>query len=354
MAEHNPDDSTSSGAQSSRYRHLIAHIQDAVVEFEFINDVPIVSDVNNSFVEIFGFERTAIVGDPLNEWIVPEWKEDEAEELDRRSISGEINYRRVKRKTSTGLREFLYRGIPYEMDTRPQGGFAVYTDLTELNWSEQRFDVLNRILRHNLRNRTNIISGYLSNLFVQLSGTDAEETEVEETLRRAIGDLERLIEEADAVRQVVETSGSADTVVDCVQLIQNAVGKYRRSHASATIETELPDAVPIHATSSLRYAIESLIDNAIRHNPASSPYVRIRVEDTEFSEWVSLYVEDDAPIIPAMEKNVITGTAEITPTYHGAGLGLWLVKWTAEVFGGELLFEKSTFGGNSVHLRLPK
>jgi signal transduction histidine kinase len=55
-----------------------------------------------------------------------------------------------------------------------------------------------------------------------------------------------------------------------------------------------------------------------------------------------------------MEKDVITGTAEITPTHHGAGLGLWLVKWTAEIFGGELLFEKSEFGGNRIHLRLHK
>ena len=106
------------------------------------------------------------------------------------------------------------------------------------------------------------------------------------------------------------------------------------------------------ATSNLQFAIESLIDNAIKHNPSDSPYVRIRAEYADADEWMNLYVEDDGPMLPAMDKRVVAGTAEISPTNHGAGLGLWLVKWTTEIFGGELLFEESEFGGNSVHLRL--
>ncbi len=44
--------------------------------------------------------------------------------------------------------------------------------------------------------------------------------------------------------------------------------------------------------------------------------------------------------------------AEITPTRHGSGHGLWLVKWTAERFGGGLSFGERDPGGNSVRVRL--
>lgn len=352
MSEEVTNEESVSTLRSSRHRHLIEHIQDAVVEFEFENDQPIITDVNNSFVEIFGYERSAAVGEPLNELVVPEWKAKEAQGFDQAVLSGEVTYQRVKRKTSSGLREFLYRGIPYRTELDAEGGFAVYTDLTELNWNEQRFHVMNRILRHNLRNKTNIIDGHLSNLFQRLEKTEVEETEVKDTLESAVDDLERLIEEAHAVRTIIEESRNEDTVVDCVPLIQDAVSIHRQSCPSATIETELPEALPVCATSNLQFAIESLIDNAIKHNPSDSPYVRIRAEYADADEWMNLYVEDDGPMIPAMEKRVVAGTAEISPTNHGAGLGLWLVKWTTEIFGGELLFEESEFGGNSVHLRL--
>lgn len=346
------DNKSISELQSSRHRHLIEHIQDAVVEFEFDSDTPIITDVNNSFVEIFGYERTAVIGEPLNEWIVPEWQTKEAQDFDQLVLSGEVTYQRVKRKTASGLREFLYRGIPYRTEIDVRGGFAVYTDLTKLNWNEQRFHVMNRILRHNLRNKTNIIDGHLSILFQQLDNTELEITETKKTLESAVGDLERLIEEAHAIRTIIGESGTEGNTVDCVPLIEEAVKIHRQSCPSANIEIELPEALPVRATSNLQFAIESLIDNAIKHNPSGSPYVLIRAEYADSDDWVNLYVEDDGPIIPSIEKEVVTGTIAISPTNHSAGLGLWLVKWTTEKFGGELLFEESEFGGNSVHIRL--
>lgn len=353
MTEDDTTDDSTTTLRSSRHRHLIEHIQDAVVEFEFDDDdSPFITDVNKSFVSIFGYERTAVVGESLNRLVVPEWKTQEAHNFDQMVLAGEITYQRVKRKTATGLREFLYRGVPYSAEMDVDGGFAVYTDLTEVNWNEQRFQVMNRVLRHNLRNKTNIIDGHLSNLLQQLDDTELADTELANTLTSAVDDLERLIEEAHAMRTIIDEADNEIAEVDCVPLIQNAVNIHRQAFPSAVIETELPDSLVLRATSNLQFAIESLIDNAITHNPATSPHVRIRAEYSDADDWVHLYVEDDGPVIPDMEKEVIAGTTTISPTNHGAGLGLWLVKWTTEIFGGELLFEESEFGGNRVHLRL--
>ena len=95
-----------------RYHHLIEHVQDAVVEFELVDSEPIVNEVNRAFVEVFGYPADEIVGESLNEWVVPGWKLGEAEQLDSNTASGEINYKQVTRETANGLRAFLHRGVP--------------------------------------------------------------------------------------------------------------------------------------------------------------------------------------------------------------------------------------------------
>jgi PAS domain S-box-containing protein len=348
-----PDQDRGIDAAAARYRSLTEHIQDAVVEFELEQGRPVVRTVNDAFVEVFEYDRDVIEGEHLNDWIVPEWQMEEARELDERTGSGEINYRRVKRETASGLREFLYRGIPFDEDAIATDGIAVYTDLTDIARHERRLQVMNRILRHNLRNKVNVISAHTSRLLDELDAEDAAEyTGVAATVEDAAHELETLTEEAKHIQAIVD-SEVGDVAVDCVPIVQQIARGYRKSWPAADIRTDLPPSLTVDADSRLRYAIESLVDNALEHNPAESPTVRIRGAEADADGWVCIRVDDDGPGIPTHERRVITGDAEITSTQHGSGLGLWLVKWTTELFGGEVSFAESDLGGNSVRLRLP-
>jgi PAS domain S-box-containing protein len=338
---------------STRYHHLVEHLQDAVVEFELVDGVPVVRKVNAAFGDIFGYDPDAIRGESLNEWIVPDWQGEEARRLDDRTADGEINYRRVTRETTNGLREFLYRGIPMDDDDIRTDGFAVYTDLTEMTRHERRLKVLNRVLRHNLRNKVNVIAASTSRLLDALDDRSIECVETAARVEGAAHDLETLTREARNIKTVMDSEVD-DPAIDCVPLIQRIVAEYRRRVPSVTIEMQSPDSMAVKANGHLRFAIESLIDNAIEHNPADEPTVRVRVTAARAEGWANIYVDDDGPRIPADERAVLTGDAEITPTRHGSGLGLWIVKWTTELFGGDLSFATSDLGGNSVRLRLPR
>lgn len=335
----------------SRYHHLIAHIQDAVVEFEVVDGEAIVRTVNNAFVEIFGYEPDQIRGDSLNEWIVPDWRVDEARRLDERIASGDVNYQRVSRETSTGLREFLYRGIPYG-DSARTDGIAIYTDLTEISRKQRRLKVMNRVLRHNIRNNANIITGHMTRLRTEIDTDATAAASVAATIESAAHELERLSEEAANIQRVLQGPPSDDSRIDCVSVVQSVAREHRKRSSRAEITSELPESLEVKADSRLRFAIDSLVDNAVRHNPSRSPRVRIRVEEDDRTDWVTIHIDDDGPQIPLDERNVITGTREITATQHGSGLGLWLAKWTVELFGGDLSFATSEFGGNDVSIRL--
>lgn len=344
---------------SGRYRHLIEHVQDAVVEFDFVDDEPIVRSVNRAFVDVFGYDPGEIRGGSLNDWIVPDWKREEARRLDERSAAGDVNYQQVKRETATGLREFLYRGVPYAEgdEAARDGGFAVYTDLTEISRNERRLKVLNRILRHNIRNNANVVAGHTTRLLAEMDRRDDEAVDVAATIERAAHELERLADEAGNIRRVLRRPTEEGDEIDPVPLVRSVVEDHRERSPAADISLSLPESASVLGDSRLRYAVDSLVDNAIEHNPSPTPRVRVSVEGATAAsdpdgEWIVLRVEDDGPRIPPDEREVILDSAEITPTHHGSGLGLWLTELTVETFGGDLAFDRSDMGGNDVSIRL--
>ena len=348
------DENTSIGRADGggRYGHLIEHIQDAVVEFELADGEPIVVGVNRAFAETFGYEAADARGEALNDLIVPVWLRDEAHALDERTAAGEVNYQRVKRETTDGLREFLYRAIPYGDDRAGEGGFAVYTDLSGFVQNERRARVMNRVLRHNLRNKANVIVAHTARLLDAFDEQSAERTDAVATVERAANALQQLTEEAGEIHRVLNAAEVTKTV-DCVPMVRRVVETHRRESPEAVIETDLLTSMSVRANGHLDVALDSLVDNAIRHNPSETPHVCVRVVP-EGEGWATVHVADDGPPIPAAERDVVTGDAEITPTRHGSGLGLWLVKWTVETFGGELSFGESDLGGNDVRVRLPR
>ena len=339
-------------ASADGLRHLIEHIQDAIVAFELVDEDPIVRGVNKAFVEQFGYPRDELLGTDLNERIVPPWRCEEASMLDRRTAGGEINYQQVQRQTASGLREFLYRGIPYADVKSVVDGYAVYTDLTETTQRERQLKVLNRLLRHTLRNKASVIGGNVELLLSKSDPDDAETERAAMEAKEAAEELRELSDEAMQINRVLDTRAASATTVDIVPILHNVVGRFRDRHSSASIETDIPEAASVVVTTGFRGAVDGLVENAIEHNPVSDPRVVVRIEPGPEGEWLDLTVADDGPPIPPADREVITGEAEITQTHHGRGLGLWLVKWTVERSGGQLSFGESDIGGNCVRLRL--
>jgi len=349
------DDTTRTGgwqiADIEGFVHLIEHIQDAIVAFKFVDGQPTVRAVNEAFVSTFGYDREQVLEQSLNRFVVPEWLLAEAAELDQRTESGEINYRQVQRRTTDGLRDFLYRGIPYECGDEIDG-FAIYTDLTDIVRKERQLKVLHRILRHNLRNELMRITGYLNDLIAGLDDESELKTHIEETIQSPVDNLRTLTDEATQINRVLSASQDDLTEVDAVAILRDSVKRLRRQFPDATVEADLQSTAPVVATTELRTAVDNVLENAVEHNPADSPRVAVSIVSDEADEWIDILVEDDGPLIPEDEREVVSGRAEITPRKHASGLGLWLVKWTVETYGGNVYFEESDLGGNRIRLRL--
>lgn len=211
-----------------------------------------------------------------------------------------------------------------------------------------RLSVLNRVLRHNLRNDLNAIDGYAE---VLAEGT-ADRDEYLARIRGLTADLQSIGEKARYIEQVVATNRERrPTPLSAV--VEQTVDTVRASSPDCTIVVET-DADATVDESVLEPVLRELLENACRHNEAGSPEIRIETSvEASGDRPVTIRVADDGPGIPEHELAPLREGAE-TPLEHGSGLGLWLVEWGAKTLGGRVTFEANEPRGTLATLRLPR
>lgn len=342
--------------ERDRFTYLFEHLPDPVVDVEFVDEKPLVRSVNPAFTEVFGYEADRVHGDSLNSFIIPSSLDSEAKSIDRRTLQGRLNDREVRRKTASGIRHFLFRGVPYERDGTHGGqyGLGIYTDITEQKERERYLQVINRILRHNLRNDLTVVSGYAEMLAEAVD--DPEMAGYASSIQEVANELSELSETArDLERIVGRRDDDGLDAVEVTSRITEVVEEYRASYPDAKIVTDLPDQ--LHATADERLAdvFDQLLEKALTHNDQSPPEVEIRLDTDESSlesaDDVSIAVYDNGSGIPERERAVITDDREITQLDHATGIGLWLVKWVMESYGGTLDIGERSGHGSHVTLR---
>jgi two-component system sporulation sensor kinase A len=105
-----------------------------------------VLDINPRFTELFDYSSEEAVGKMLNDLIVPEDKQEEAEKLTRESMTGYIYVETVRKRKDGSLIPVLMSAAPITIEDQFIGCIVLYADITErkkmeeqLRQSEERF-----------------------------------------------------------------------------------------------------------------------------------------------------------------------------------------------------------------------
>jgi len=204
-------------------------------------------------------------------------------------------------------------------------------------------DVLNRILRHNLRNNMNVILGRSD-----MIREDGGETEHVDAIK---GEARRLVEIGEKARAIHDTLDAEveAKVRPAEAFVSPVVADVRESFPAADISLEAEDGVWIEAGALFETAVENILDNAVRHNDGDAT-VTVAVEQR--GDDVVVAVADDGPGIHPYEIEAIREHRE-TPLQHGSGLGLWLASWIVDQYDGEVTFADNEPSGTVVALELP-
>ena len=234
---------------------------------------------------------------------------------------------------------------------------AIQTDITDrkqleerLRDSIQQLRVIDRVLRHNLRNDMNVIEGFAQIVEEESTGeTAAYATRIRETSEklRVLTDKERKI------TKFLSDQPSTEPV-DLAETVEAVVAAVNDRHSNADVTTRRPESgtSTARATPSIGQAVEELVENAVVHSDRERPSVDVRIERDD--DAARVVVADDGPGIPEMERAVLTGETEIEPLYHGSGLGLWLVNLVVSQSDGTLTFDENEPRGSVVVIELPR
>jgi len=236
--------------------------------------------------------------------------------------------------------------------SRPTGHALVVRDVTLSRSRKQRLEVLNRVLRHNLRNDMTVIQGYAEIL------DEDDDTGMADAI---LGTTTGLLELAEKARDIEQTLGMETVTavsVSLTELLDAIVTEYRTRYPTHTITFDAPPDLTVSTDPAVvELIVENLVENALEHHPTTAPgdtatdggaMVHVGVETDD--DGVTILVRDDGDGIPANELRVIRDGEE-SPLEHGSGLGLWLAQWCTTRIGGNISFE--TTDGTTVRIWLP-
>jgi len=321
------------GSDVTEYAHLVEEAEDGLYMMDESGRFTI---VNEAFVDLTGYDREEIIGARPSLLL-------EDEDLER--VNDRIRVTRRSGDTSGSMLttintksgqqkpvEIRFSLLPSEEMYRGLTGVA--RDVRARRHREQKLDVLSRVLRHNVRNKVNLIVGHAS---VVQNADDERYRTAAEHIEQAAQSLMELSEKARTAQTEVGFNPAREGQTDLAELLEHLAVQFRRDYPNVRLKTNLPEELITDTPKSYRIAVSELIENAIEHNPDADPVVTVKLEETE--EGIRTTVEDECPPIPKTERQAINEGQE-TPLVHSIGIGLWLANWVADTVNGKLEFER--------------
>ena len=294
-------------------------------------------DVNEAAAELFDSSEASMIGEPIRSVI---------DGLEQTNLPVGATGT-VPLQTSKGRRQFRFRvSAVTESETadesNPVARTVLFEDVTDQQTREQRLAVLNRILRHNVRNELDVILAYADQI---------EDHEIQTAIREhttKLLDLSKKVRDAESV--MTERTDSPEEV-DVPEIITSVVATFQKDEYKGKITLDCPEELRTRSHRAvLEKVITELVENAIEHSDKESPQVTISVRQLP-DVPVEISIADDGPGLPEREQEILAAGTE-TQLKHGRGIGLWFVNWAVTQLGGELQFQPNTPEGSIVTIRL--
>ena len=222
----------------------------------------------------------------------------------------------------------------FEFAIYPAGHFTAETgpiftgrNVTHEHFTAQRREVITRVLRHNLRNDMEIVSGYLEIVRQQCEHADQSAIDEVEAVADKLLSLGEKMREIDAR---LTDSNNRLRRVNLRETTTRVVEEYHEAHPAVTFRVNVGDYV-IAGSSLVRDAIAELIENAIEHTTTADKetVITITADEQANGAEIDLTVVDNGQGIPRGEAEAISEATE-SKLNHSSGVGLWLVKWITD------------------------
>ncbi|WP_435062154.1 sensor histidine kinase [Halobaculum sp. EA56] len=295
----------------------------------------VITDVNEAAREFTGYSREELIGSTPRCLVNDD---DVYAEIEETVLGGDAWVGEFESTAKDG--QVVYgRGsiAPLTFDGEVHGYVAVFTDMTSHRRYEESLRILNRVLRHNLRNDANVVLGHIERVADEVVDRieSPEATDLLDSLDTAADRVDDMLDRARTTRRFSGVlAGEHGTLrpTDLSAAVEEAVGD--APTANVVVEDEVSGPTPVLADEMLSAALYAVIENAVEHNDKSQP--ELTLTTTEHPDQVVLSIADNGPGIHPSRHDEIFGNGEHTQVEHGEGLSLFFVDRLMEMYGGEV------------------
>lgn len=331
-----------------KYEQLIDNTPDGIAQLSLDGEI---LAANEAVATEFGVAQSDLVGRQLSEFLPEDLAAGRLEECKRALTTDNA----VTFQDSLGVRHFHNIAVPLST-VGNESVQLVSREITHQKHNERKLEqkneslaMINRIVRHDINNDLQLL----------VSWSEQLEDHVDEAgmtfLERIQSTSDHMAELTATARDFVQSLDSEDDPdlepVALRSVLETEIEKKRASYADAAIVAEDIPQVTVRANELLSSVFGNLLSNAVRHNGADNPEVRVGVEETNTD--VRVRIEDNGPGIPDGRKQDIFGKGKTDADSPGTGLGLFLVSTLVDQYDGRIWAEDGDPDGAAFVVELP-
>ncbi|WP_161945919.1 sensor histidine kinase [Halalkaliarchaeum desulfuricum] len=237
-----------------------------------------------------------------------------------------------------------------ELEQRFKSVLRARNQAIRLHEGHEQLELLNRVLRHDIRNDMSVVLGWLEVLDPHV------DSEGKEILDRVLNSGHHVVELTDIARNIVEAifegEGPSLEPVELGGLLENVIAIRKETFEKATITLQGPPPdVTVLANEMLSSVFRNLINNAVQHNDADEPSVSISTQEDD--DNVRIRIADNGPGISEEHRDRIFDSDVKGLESIGTGMGLYLVTNLVEMYDGSVWIEDNDPRGVVFVVELP-
>ncbi|MFC6864499.1 PAS domain S-box protein [Halomicroarcula sp. GCM10025817] len=338
-----------------RYEAMLEASKDVVT---VIDTDGVITYVSPSVHEVLGYAPEDLVGENGFDFQPDSTAAVVAEAIaDVRETPEEPRTVQTKFRHADGSWRWIEATIQNRLDDEVIDGLLVSSrDVTERTEYAERLkiqrddlDVLNQVLRHDIRNDLQLVVAY-----AELLADDPDDTrrEYAETILESATHAVELTRTAREMASVMLSEADTRRPLDLGTALEAELEDLRATYPEATVRLEGDlDDVSVLADDMLRSVFRNLLKNAVQHNDADVPEVSVSASLGDGT--VTVRVADNGPGIDPSRRETIFSKGEKGLGSRGSGLGLYLVQTLVEGYGGEVWVEDGDHDGAVFVVELP-
>jgi len=321
-----------------------------------------ICEVSDRAAERLGYERERLVGMDVMA-LHPDGREEAYRNLFERTLdTGMVRTAELQDGSRIHLVTRDGDHIPVELHARPvRVGddtwiYTIARDISTVTGYERQLEkqrnlleVLNQVVRHDLRNDLQVVKTYTELLEDHV---DEEGQAYLDTLDHCTTNAVEFTATARDLAEVIRTPTVETGAVPFGEILDEQLSEVRQTYPAASVELvgTIP-SVEVVGNELLGSVFRNILQNAIKHNDTEEPRVTVTVD--EHDETVEVCFVDNGPGVPDDQKETIFGKGQKGLESEGTGVGLYLARTLVDGYGGTIRIADAEPRGSEFVVELP-